>query len=78
MFSDNPPSLRVILREIALPKLKPMESLTFGCPGRITKFYTQDYDEVMMLGRGGFGRVILVRSKTDDELYAAKIATELT
>jgi len=39
----------------------------------LIKIKIEDFEELKVLGRGSFGKVLLVRNKTDNEIYAMKI-----
>ena len=40
--------------------------------GGVNSRYRQDFDEINLLGKGGFGSVIKVKNKLDGRLYAVK------
>jgi len=44
------------------PKLKAQENIVFCLPGRNYEFYEKEYREIRKIGKGGYGKVVLVES----------------
>ncbi|KXT00507.1 hypothetical protein AC578_4058 [Pseudocercospora eumusae] len=57
--SSNPSSPGSLLDSVAIPSMLPSR-------------YEHDFDEIGVLGRGGFGEVYQVRHKLDNNIYAVK------
>ncbi|PPJ60709.1 hypothetical protein CBER1_03453 [Cercospora berteroae] len=49
-----------------------LDNVTLGIPSQVQSRYIQDFEEMSILGKGGFGQVYQVRHKLDNCVYAVK------
>ena len=78
--SGKSPSSKMKSVEVQVPKPqeKPTaaddDDVTIELPGDMTKVALEDFDLLKVLGKGGFGKVMLVRYKRNPkEVYAMKV-----
>ena len=49
------------------------EAMDLVMPSELPKVCLEDFDLLKVLGKGGFGKVMLVRKKGTDDIYAMKV-----
>jgi serine/threonine protein kinase len=59
------PTFRVIIKLLIL--------LEFTAKHRTREIESEDFEQIKIIGRGGFSRVVLARKKDSGRLYAVKI-----